>query len=96
MVYTGLDIWQRRALCNPNPVPAEVSNAQARVALRNAGALAAAEAAIAAAPADVQDAWNNAPYIHRDSALVAALGAAIGLSSTQIDALFVAAAAISF
>lgn len=82
----------------PSPViPSQVTNAQARAALRAAGLLAAVEAVIGSSPdPSVIDAWEYSPHISRDSALVASLGAALKLSPAQIDGLFVAAAAIEF
>lgn len=78
-------------------VPAQVTNAQARAALRGAGLFAGVDAAIQAHPDPaVRDAWEYAPYISRDSLLVGGLGQKLGLGDKQIDALFVAAAAIEF
>ncbi|MGE0022748.1 MAG: hypothetical protein AB7S70_03850 [Hyphomicrobium sp.] len=74
-------------------VPQVVTPYQARRALNAAGLRDAAEAAIAAAGYDVRDAWEYALTIERSSPFVAALAPALGLSDTQIDALFVAAAA---
>ena len=78
-------------------VPAEVTNAQARAALRAAGLLDTVQAAIDKAAADeVRDAWEYSPTISRGSSLVASLGTAIGLSPEQIDALFAEAVKITF
>ena len=70
--------------------------AQARLALLGAGKLAAVDAAIAAIPdaAKKQAArieWEYAGTVHRDHGLVSQIGPALGLTSAQIDALFVAA-----
>lgn len=77
------------------PVPFEVSMMQAQLALAAAGKLAAVEAAVAAASATVQIYWRTAPTLHRDHPLVASLAAAVGLTSPEVDALFVAASAIT-
>ncbi|MGE0024329.1 MAG: hypothetical protein AB7S70_11940 [Hyphomicrobium sp.] len=74
-------------------VPQAVTPYQARRALDAAGLRDAAEAAIAAADYDVRDAWEYALTIERNSPFIAALAPALGLSSEQIDALFIAAAA---
>lgn len=81
----------------PAVVPAQVTNAQARAALRAAGLFEVVQKAIDAQgdPA-VRDAWEYAPYISRDSLLVGGLGQKLGLGDKQIDALFIAAAAIEF
>lgn len=74
--------------------PSSVSPAQARLALLAAGKLAQVEAIVAGANEATQIAWNNASVIERDSPTVAALSAALGLTSAQLDALFTTAAAI--
>jgi hypothetical protein len=75
-------------------IPVSVSPAQARLALLAAGKLAQVEAIVAAADPATRIAWDNATYIERNSPTVAALSAALGLTSAQLDALFTAAAAI--
>lgn len=79
----------------PAPVPIEISNAQARVALRRAGLLSAVNAAVAAADAEAQDLWEYGTVLRRDSALVIDLAAAVGLTPDQTDDLFRTAATIS-
>lgn len=81
------------------PVPpsvAVVEMAQAREALHAAGLLDDVEAAINAmaepARTSARIAWEYRSTVRRDSALVTQLGAALGLSSDQIDGLFAAAA----
>ena len=89
------------ALPPPTPpgVPASVTMRQARRALLNMGKLAAVDAAIAAMPEPQRSAaridWEYSTAVERHSALVAGLAPALGLNSAQIDALFVAAAAIT-
>lgn len=73
-------------------VPRSVTPYQARQALNAAGLRAAAEAAIASAPQEIQDAWEYALTIERNSPFIAAVSGALGLSDQQIDALFVTAA----
>lgn len=82
---------RRRAL-----VPAVVDMAQARLELLDAGLLDDVGPAIDALPEPQRSAarieWEYRPTVRRASALVATLGTALGLSSEQIDALFIAAA----
>ncbi len=51
-------------------------------------------AAIATQPADIQDAWEYAPTIDRQSPTVNMLAVALGLTDAQIDGLFVTAAGL--
>ncbi len=75
------------------PPPVIVSSAQAVEALDRAGLLDAVEAAIAAHPLrSVRNWYERANVWERGHAYVQALGAEIGLTDEQIDALFIAAA----
>lgn len=82
----------------PQMVPETVSAAQARLALLAAGLLDPVDAAVAAAVSGGNRAlgvwFEYATEWRRDSPHIAALGPALGLSSAQIDDLFVAAAGI--
>lgn len=85
----------------PQPVlvvPAEVTMRQARLALLSAGVLASAEAAINAMAGPEGEAarieWNYSSVMRRDKPFVNAIGGLLGLSSQQIDELFVAASNI--
>ena len=80
----------------PVPVPSPVSRFQARAALHLAGQLAAVEALMQSpsTPVLARLAWQEAIEFRRESPTVAAMGAALGMSDADIDALFVAAAAI--
>lgn len=71
-----------------------VSRFQARAALLGAGLLAQVEAAVAAADPVTQMAWADAIEFRRNSPTIAALSSAIGLTDTQLDDLFNAAAQI--
>lgn len=79
-------------------VPASVTMRQARLALLGAGKLAAVTAAIASLPEPAKTAatitWEYSGEVMRHNGLVSQLGPALGLSEAQIDALFVAAAAL--
>lgn len=71
-----------------------VSRFQARAALLAAGLLPQVEAAVAAADPVTQMAWADAIEFRRNSPTIAALASAIGLTDTQLDDLFTAAAQI--
>ena len=74
-------------------VPATVTAAQLKMALQAAGALAAVSAAVAASPDPlVAIYWGNASSFDRADARVVALGAAVGQTPAQMDAIFIAAA----
>lgn len=75
-------------------VPASVSPLQARRALRAANLLATVTAALEAADDETREAWEYATEIRRDNALVAAVAVGVGLTTEQVDALFIAAAAL--
>jgi hypothetical protein len=83
----------------PTPVviPDSVTMAQARKALNQHGITAAmVDTAIAGIEddgerTDAQIDWEFATHVRRDSELVVSLGAELGLSESEIDALFVEA-----
>lgn len=79
-------------------VPQVVSMRQARLALLGAGKLAAVNSAIAAMTGMEGEAarieWEFSSEVRRVQPLVLALGPTLGLTSAQLDALFVAAAAL--
>lgn len=81
----------------PAPVvPASVALWQAKAALEAAGLDKQAEAAVAAANSPALTAfWATAPTIDRTSPTLAKIATALNLTSAQVDALFVQAAAIS-
>lgn len=76
-------------------VPASVSMWQAKAALAASGKLDAANASVAQVgnPA-LSIAWEYATDLSRESPALAAIGAAIGLSPADIDALFIQASNI--
>lgn len=67
------------------------SRFQAKAALIQAGLMAQAETAVASADPVIQLAWAEANVFERNSPAIAALGAAIGLTETELDDLFRAA-----
>lgn len=78
----------------PAPIPQVVSMRQARLALLAAGLLPTVTAAVAAADAVAQIEWEYAQEVRRYWPTLLALQGAVGLSDAQLDALFVAAAAL--
>ena len=76
----------------PTPPPSPVTPLQIRRALNAVGMRSQVEAALLAAPQDARDAWDYATEIKRDDATLSAMAAALGLSPTQIDDLFILAA----
>jgi len=87
-----------RAAAPPPPPPAVVDMAQARLALLQAGLLAAVQVAINSMPGLAGDAarieWEFRPTVRRDSPLVTALASALSLDSAALDQLFIAASAL--
>ena len=68
-----------------------VSRLRLKLALAAAGKLDAVEAAVVAAGAVAQLYWANATAFESDHRLVAQIGAALGMTTDEIYALFVAA-----
>lgn len=83
----------------PPPVPVEVTMRQARLALLAAGKLTLVDSAIAAMPEPQKSAalieWEYSNAVQRHNGFVAALGPALGMTSADIDALFIAASKIA-
>jgi hypothetical protein len=75
------------------PVPT-ITPVQGRIALFNAGLLDKATAAVNAVGGPTAIWWEYATIWERDNSLLSSMGAAIGLTSDQIDQLFIAAAQI--
>lgn len=85
-------VWQGGAwVLGPEPVPLEVTRAQGKLALLNAGLLANAQAAATAAGQAAEIAFNDALTYERTSPTLNALATALGLSSSDLDSLFIAA-----
>jgi len=82
------------------PVPAEVANWRARAVLELAGLLPSVEAALGAMTGSegivARAAWQaGAPFV-RNGPTVASIATALSLTSEQVDAMFVQAAALIF
>ncbi|WP_119167118.1 hypothetical protein [Algihabitans albus] len=80
----------------PPEVPAIVSRYQGRQALRDAGLFDQVVALVndPATAEEVRVRWEDLTVFERHSPLIAALAPSLGLSKAEVDALFVAAAAI--
>lgn len=82
----------------PPQVPAAVTMRQARLALLGTGLLANIEAAIDALPSPQKEAarieWEYSQEVQRHNGFVSVLAPMLGLTQEQIDALFIAAAAL--
>lgn len=91
-VYPALPPLSRFSGQDDQPVPASCTPLQMRRALNAAGLRSSVEAAVADSPQDVKDAWDFASIILRDDPIIAGMAAALGKSSADVDALFIAAA----
>lgn len=81
----------------PDPgtiIPEVVSMRQARLALLQVGILADVDAAIAQGTQADQITWEYATEVNRGDALVANMATALGLSSSQLDSLFLLASTL--
>jgi|SRR5208282_3910233 len=83
-------------VAGPAPVPQSVTPLQAKTALLNAGIFTTVNNYMntTATPADLI-AWQSASQFNRTDPMISNLMAPLGLTSPQLDALFIAAAAIS-
>jgi hypothetical protein len=96
------DGWTAYTPPPPEPevpqVPQSVTMRQARLALLGAGVLSQVEGAINAMPEPQKSAaritWEYSAEVQRHNGLVSQMAPALGLTSAQIDALFIAAAQI--
>lgn len=75
-------------------IPESVSARQARLALEDAGLLTAIETAFHGKAKKARIEWEYAAEIRRDSPLVASMAVELGLTSEQLDQLFLAADAL--
>ncbi len=72
-------------------VPMSVTPLQARKALRQAGLAETFREAMSKAPYDVQEEWEYATQIDRTNSLIIQFGTTLGLTSKQMDDLFILA-----
>jgi len=82
---------------DPAPVPQSVTRFQALAALHNAGLLDAVKALMADPATDPITvlAWDNGQTFNRNSSTIISMGTVLGLTSTDLDNLFIAAAQIT-
>lgn len=82
----------------PVAVPQIVTMRQARLALLGAGKLAAVNAAINALPSPTKEAaqieWEYSQEVNRQNGLVSQLAPLLGMTDADLDALFIAGAAL--
>ena len=76
-------------------IPKTVTRFQALAALHLAGMLDSAEAAVAQGDFLTKLAWANAQTFERNSPTLAALSGALGITSEQLDTLFITAAGLT-
>ena len=96
-------LWDGEVFTPPPPpppvVPSAVTMRQARLALLGAGLLDDVDTAIASIQDETtrraaQIEWEFSNEVQRNNSFTALLGAGLGLSSAQIDALFIQAATL--
>lgn len=75
-------------------IPAAVSPRQIRQALTRFNVRAQVEAAVAAGDQDLKDWWEFATAVERNHPMVIGMAAGLGISETDLDAIFLAAGAL--
>ena len=98
--FPGAELLPEPAPVQTSGVPQSVSRAQGKLALIQAGLWPAAVAFVEGITDPVQKAYaevalNDTQEWRRDSPFLAAAAAALSLSDEQLDALFIAAAAVT-
>lgn len=89
---TPMEIAEWEAAQNaPTPIPQSVSARQAKRALLEAGLLDQVETLISTQPREVQIDWADATEFSRAWPTLLSLQAALGLSDTELDNLFILA-----
>jgi hypothetical protein len=78
----------------PSTVPQSVTPRQARLALLNAGLLDEVQATVDAIGGATQISWDYATEVNRSDPLITTLSTTLSITDAQMDALFVAAAAL--
>lgn len=90
--------WVDEVEPDPVPVPAQVTMRQARLSLLQAGLLDQVQQALAQMPGVEGQAarieWEYSQTVKRDKPFVIAVGQLLGMTSAQLDQLFVTAAGI--
>lgn len=75
-------------------IPLSVSPRQIRQALTRFNVRTQVEAAVAAGDQDLKDWWEFATVVERNHPMVVGMATALGISTTELDAIFVAAGAL--
>lgn len=89
MTYDG-STW----VAPPAIVPATITPLQARKALRAAGLYNAVQNYVASLPEEAREEWEYATQIERNNTIIAGGAAALGMSSEQVDQLFIMGAGL--
>lgn len=84
----------KAAILAKRSVPAEVTSAQFRIALERAGITQAQVVAAIGLDGEGQTLWEYTPNLHRDHPMVISIGAAMGKTEAEIDAIFIEAATL--
>lgn len=97
--YYPDDVITKKPVITPPPeVPEEVTMRQARLALLAAGRLGDVDTAIASLPSpqkeEAQIEWDYSNAVQRNRPFVLQLGQALGLSSSDLDKLFITASTL--
>lgn len=85
------ELWNAERLAALVTVPQSVSPRQIRRALNNAGLLAMVEVAVAAADKATQIDWEFGLEVRRDWPVLNSMAVSLGMTSDQVDQLFIAA-----
>lgn len=97
-VYDGTDFTSPEKPSDLPQTPLRVTMRQARLALHAVGLLSQVEAAIDALPepsrTEARIEWDFSSEVFRERDFVLMLGASLGLTSEQMDDLFITAAAL--
>ena len=95
--FTDPDKSLYESIPDPAPVPNSVTRFQAMAALELAGHLTDVETIMAdpGTPIMAKLAWKNALEFFRDSPTVAAISGTLGMSSDEVDQLFITASGIA-
>lgn len=94
LTQAEIDAFNAREAAYTTPVPSSITSLQLRKVLTAQGLRASAEAIVAAAetPQNIKDSWEYAAIFERYNPDLVAMATALGLSESQTDDLFIAAA----
>lgn len=86
--------WRQQWAITAAPVPDVITPRQCRIMLAQHGLLSQVEAAVASMDEATRITWEYAIEFQRNDPLLLAVAEGLGLSSEQLDAMFIAAAAL--